>query len=188
MLVIIIVIFIILAGLQTAYYKRKGAYHHMWKVLALPFLPQEHIRGAFGELRLESEDGDTRLSDLADYIEQNWMSNTVRYVSEWSVFMQPVSTNNDVEGWHRRLNVQARRGQLPLYMLIELLHRESKLVELQATLVSDNRLKRYQRTKYTNMQGRIFTLWDEYSEEKKDHCLSPVPSFTDQQSASDMDL
>ena len=139
----------------------------MRKVLALPFLPQEHIRGAFDELRLESEDGDTRLRDLADYIEQTWMSSTVWSVSEWSVFMQPVRTNNDVEGWHRRLNVQARRGQLPLYMLIELLHRESKLVELQATLVSDNRLKRYQRTKYTNMQGRIFTLWDEYSEEKR---------------------
>ena len=60
--------------------------------------------------------------------------------------------------------MQARRGQLPLYMLIEL---ESKLVELQAMLVSDNRLKRYQRTKYTNMQGRIFTLWDEYSEGKR---------------------
>ena len=130
----------------------------MRQVLALPFLPQEHIRGAFDELRLEIEDGDTRFSDLADYIEQTWMSSTVWSVSEWSVFMQPVRTNNDVE---------ARRGQLPLHMLIELLHRESKLVELQATQVSGNRLKRYQRTKYTNMQGCIFTLWDEHAEEKR---------------------
>jgi hypothetical protein len=137
----------------------------MRKLLALPLLPQEHIEGAFRLLRTQNEDD--RLSQLYDYIHQTWMSSTVWAVSEWSVFMQPVRTNNDVEGWHRRLNVQARRGQLPLYMLIQLLHRESRVVELQATLVSDNKLRRYQRQKYKKLQGCIFDLWDQYSKGEK---------------------
>jgi hypothetical protein len=49
---------------------------------------------------------------------------------EWSVFMLSVRTNNDCEGWHRRLNVQARRGTLPFYTLIALLHEEARLVQL----------------------------------------------------------
>ena len=40
----------------------------------------------------------------------------------WSVFRQPVQTNNDVEGWHCPLNDKASRGQLNLYKLIQLLY------------------------------------------------------------------
>jgi hypothetical protein len=73
-------------------------------------------------------------------------------VGEWSVFMLSVRTNNDCEGWHRRLNVQARRSTLPFYTLVALLHEEARLVDLTAILVSEKRLKRYQKT-YT-LQSR----------------------------------
>ena len=77
--------------------------------------------------------------------------------------MQAVRTNNDVEGWHRRLNVQARRGSLPFYMLVQLLHKEADMVELQVQMVSDRRLKRHQRKTYADMQGALFKYWTEYS-------------------------
>ena len=45
--------------------------------------------------------------------------------------------NNDVEGWHSGLNKRASgRAQMPLYMLINLLHKEACLVALQIRLVS----------------------------------------------------
>ena len=40
----------------------------------------------------------------------------------WSVFRQPVQTNNDMEGWHYPLNNKASHGQLNLYKLIQLLY------------------------------------------------------------------
>ena len=35
------------SGLQTAYFEKKGRYKFVRKVLALPFLPGEHILTAF---------------------------------------------------------------------------------------------------------------------------------------------
>lgn len=91
------------------------------------------------------------------------MTSSVWSVAEWCVFMQPIRTNNDVEGWCRRLNVRARRGRLPFYMLLQLLHSESQMVELQAHLVSENKLRRYQRKKYAKLQGKLFSLWEQYT-------------------------
>ena len=55
------------------------------------------------------------------------------------------------------------RGQLPLYLLIHLLSEESRMVRIQARLLSEGKLSRYQRKKYRTMQGRIFKVWEEYS-------------------------
>ena len=40
------------------------------------------------------------------------------YVSNISRFSFHVLTNNDCEGWHRRLNTRARRAKLPFYVLL----------------------------------------------------------------------
>ena len=41
-------------------------------------------------------------------------------VPSWSVFNQAIWTNNDVEGWHHKLNWKARKGNLQFYLLITL--------------------------------------------------------------------
>ena len=47
-------------------------------------------------------------------------------------------TNNDIEGWHLGLNRRASgKSQLPLYLLIRLLHREARRTSLQIRLVSE---------------------------------------------------
>ena len=43
---------------------------------------------------------ENKLSLLADYFEENWLKNTLWEPKCWSVFNQPIRTNNDVEGWH----------------------------------------------------------------------------------------
>ena len=67
--------------------------------------------------------------DLVDYMKRQWIENPVFTPKDWSVYKQPVRTNNDIEGWHNALNRRAG-GQcnLPLYYLIELLDREAELV------------------------------------------------------------
>jgi len=123
----------------------------MRKVLALPFLPSEHVAQTFESLCEQTSDA--RLNDLTSYVRETWMASSIWSPGEWTAFMEPVRTNNDVEGWHRRLNQQAQRGQLAFYLLVRLLKNEADVVSLQARLVSAKKLKRFQRKKYAVMQG-----------------------------------
>ena len=55
----------------------------------------------------------------------------------WSVFMQSIRTNNNIEGWHHSLNRRvAGWCGLPFYMSVALLHKEARLVLQQIRLVS----------------------------------------------------
>ena len=61
-------------------------------------------------------------------------------IASWCVFTRAVGTNNDVEGWHRRLNTNAKKEHLSFYQLITLLHQECKKTDLEVQLVSDGKL------------------------------------------------
>ena len=72
-------------------------------------------------------------------------------------------TNNDIDGWHHRLNRKANgKSHLPFYHLVKLLHSEAILTKLQVRLVSEEKLTRMQRQKYLNLQAKIFRLWDQF--------------------------
>ena len=130
------------------------------KLLALPFLPAEHIAPAFD--RLESRNENESLAALFTYIGDTWMRSSVWPPHRWTVYQDAVRTNNDVEGWHRRLNCQSRRGQQQFYMLADTLYQEAEFVGIQTRLVAENKLKRYHRAKYSELQGRLYDLWGQY--------------------------
>ena len=108
------------------------------------------------------------LRKLIDYIQDNWVHTTKWPTSNWSVYNRSIRTNNDCEGWHRRVNSKVIRHHLPSYQLVEFLHQEATLVTLQAQLVAEDKLKRDQRSHYKNQQGKIFDLWDRYQAKKLD--------------------
>ena len=87
-------------------------------------------------------------------------------VAEWSVYFQTTHTNNDIEGWHNRLNHSVRHVQLNLYHLISLLHDEARLVDIQVKLVSEGRIRQDHRRRYANLQSRTFRYWGELLPEK----------------------
>ena len=113
--------------------------------MALPFLPPVHIRPAFAGLRQKSSLEQT--TALLKYVEDTWMTSTVWDVSSWSVFGQTVRTNNDCEGWHHRINRRAKKGNLQFYLLIVLLYKEASVLPIQVKMVSEGKLRRYQRKK-----------------------------------------
>ncbi|XP_071810736.1 uncharacterized protein [Apostichopus japonicus] len=88
-----------------------------------------------------------KIQELVEYIRRQWIEESLWKPPTWSVFRQPVRTNNDVEGWHGALNRHARRGNLTFYLLI---------------IVSDNKLHRRQRKQYRLVQGQLIALWDSY--------------------------
>ena len=148
-------------GLQTLYSNDRGTYLFIRKVMALPFLPEEEIQPMF--VRLEPQAVGVQLQSFTDYVKSTWIESAVWPPSCWSVYLQAVRTNNDVEGWHFRLSRRASgKSQLPFYLLLQLLHREAQVAALNIRLVSEKKLRRIQRRVYRDLQTRIFSLWEEY--------------------------
>lgn len=134
--------------------------------MALPFLPEHEIVPMF--LCLKNQATTPPLQLLINYISDTWIHGSNWPPSSWTVYMQSVRTNNDVEGWHHSLNCRASgKSQLPMYTLINLLHQEAKLVSIQVRLVSEKKLKRIQRRKYRVLQARVFNLWGKYENNVK---------------------
>ena len=114
--------------------------------------------------RLEGAAGSPKLQDFMQYVDRTWITCRTWPPSSWSVFMKSIRTNNDIEGWHLGLNRRASgKSQLPLYLLIGLLHREARRTSLQIRLVSEKKLHRIQRKKFRDLQTKIFTFWDEFN-------------------------
>ncbi|XP_035686596.1 uncharacterized protein LOC118422872 [Branchiostoma floridae] len=149
-------------GLQTAYRRNQRVHAWVRQLMALPFLPAASIPAALEELTRKSAG---ELTSLAEYVRQTWLNSTIFTPRRWSVYMQSVRTNNDLEGWHRRLNMKARKAKLPFYLLVDLLHRESLIVKAQVRMVCEGRLRSHQRQKYKNLQGKIFTAWERFDDD-----------------------
>ena len=147
-------------GLATAYRNDEDTHKLCRQFLALPYLPHEHIEPMFE--RLAKRATTSLLTTLVEYIRINWIKTSLWNPETWSIFKQPIRTNNDVEGWHGALNRHARRGNLTFYLLVKLLHEQSKLIGIQIRLVSDNKLQRRQRKEYRLMHGQINQVWDSY--------------------------
>ena len=65
-------------------------------------------------------------------------------------------THNDIEGWHNGLNKRASgRVQMPLYMLVHLLHKEAYLVAYQIRLVSKRKLTKLQKKITTQSKRKL---------------------------------
>lgn len=131
-------------------------------IMALPMLPAEHITAAFDRLYPTLRTLDPRLHRLADYIRKTWITTSVFPPHTWSVYKRAIRTNNDVEGWHNRLNSRHRQSSPPFYQLVERLHSEAKLASIQCLLLDNGRLRRRQHDKYKNRHRLLFAAWDAY--------------------------
>ena len=75
----------------------------------------EHVPAVFTSLR--PEEMSRPMERLFAYMDDTWITGKVWQPVDWSVFMMTVRTDNDVEGWHLRLNNRGKRGTiLNLYL------------------------------------------------------------------------
>jgi hypothetical protein len=148
-------------GLATAYRNDEGTNKYCRRLMSLPFLPHEHIPIMFFSLKREANN--EQLKNLCSYIEDTWMTSSIWTPADWSIFMMPIRTNNDCEGWHNRLNAKSPKGNMNMYVLINLLHEESNAISRQIALLSNNKLKKLQKKKYKNIQAKIFELWEQFN-------------------------
>lgn len=113
--------------------------------------------------RLKEEASTDKLKQLCKYIEDTWLNSTIWKPKDWSVFMLAIRTNNDCEGWHRRINIHEHKASRSMYLLFEVLHEEAITVKLQVQLLCHKKLQRHQRKKYREIQGKIFDLWEQFN-------------------------
>ena len=71
-------------------------------------------------------------------------------------------TNNDVEGYHRRLNGKCRHAAMPFYELIEVLHAEAMMVSYELRCMGIKRVRQCQRKKYAAINDQLTVLWEQY--------------------------
>ena len=81
------------------------------EMMALPLLPHEHIVAAFDLLAARVTATTPMLLELVAYMRSTWITGAVFTPRDWCVYRQVVRTNNDVEGWHYRLNHRGKRGK-----------------------------------------------------------------------------
>ncbi|XP_064647503.1 uncharacterized protein LOC135500187 [Lineus longissimus] len=105
----------------------------------------------------------THCNAFTTYIRHQWIDCHLLKPATWSVFMQPVRTKNDVEGWHGALNRHASRGNLSFYLMVRLLVEQANLVNMQVRLVSDKKLKLRQRKQYRSNQAKIAAAWNDFN-------------------------
>lgn len=94
--------------------------------MALPYLPEDELGPMIRQL--ERDASTSELTNLAQYMKSTWINeNKLGAVVVVSIY-EINHSNNDVEGWHFRLNRQASgKSQLPSYILVKLLHKEARL-------------------------------------------------------------
>ena len=116
-------------GLQSAYTNDDKTYKFVSQLLSLPYVPDEHVEGLFLRFYRKAV-GSQPLLNLLEYFNTTWIRSEIWPPKAWCVFDRSVRTNNDVEVWHYRLNLKARRGQINFYSLKMLLHNEARLETL----------------------------------------------------------
>lgn len=159
---------------------------YLCKFMALPFLPEDNIQPMFEQLHLKATTDHPK--QFVNYVSETWISSNTWPPSSWSVYMMAIRSNNNVEGWHNGLHHCASgRCHMAFYLLIGLLHEEARLTALRIWLVSERKLKRIQRDKFRSLQAKIFDLWDDFLNQRKNaeqllrqcaHLHGPLKAFT----------
>ncbi|KAG1653158.1 hypothetical protein GQR58_025784 [Nymphon striatum] len=103
-------------GLQHEYEQKGNVYELLRKVFALPFLPADDIASAFQKLSDKVDASACRLTAFFQYVHDTWITNRTWPLQSITVFGRSIRTNNDVEGWHNRINRRAKKSNLPFYM------------------------------------------------------------------------
>ena len=83
-------------GLRVPYLTSGAIHSYIKKVLALSYIPAEHIKPTFEKLSLRVQLADPKIQELIAYMRKTWIESSLWSPDTWSVFNMSVRTNNDV--------------------------------------------------------------------------------------------
>ena len=129
--------------------------------MCLCYLPDNVNAPTFQRLRTKHTD--EKLKPLFDYMHKTWISHKIWAPHNWSVYETAVRTNNDIEGWHNRLNRQGRPN-MAFYLLIDLLKREADFSADVVRLLSGRKVRQHRRKDGKQADARLCKLWKQFHE------------------------
>lgn len=127
--------------------------------MSLHLMPHEKIEKRFKSIQRTCRG---KMKKFCSYIDRNWIKSNTWPPVNWSVFRQDDRTNNDVEGWHNRIN-EGKNGAFNLFHLIDQLHYEATLISLQAKLMERGENLRRRNKACQQLQDDLVALWDQYT-------------------------
>ncbi|KAL8573027.1 hypothetical protein ACOMHN_010457 [Nucella lapillus] len=124
-------------GMQQGFNTDPALHHYCKQFLSLPYLPWEKVDPTLQELEAEATIEAQR--HMCAYVRHTLLDNTL---------------------WHPS-SCKAARGQLNLYLLLQLLSGEAALVSVNLTLLRESAITRQQRKAAKNATRRLFKLLDQ---------------------------
>lgn len=147
-------------GLQREYNKKEELYSVVRMVFALALLPTSHIATGYAYIKAKADSLSLPSTDrLFQYFERYWLGQSYWGPSDWSMFGMPTRTNNDLEGWHTKLNRSLPYHKPNLYLIITLLDKESRDIPRQVRQVEREELTRRQAKGTKQRQKVLDKLW-----------------------------
>lgn len=140
---------------------------YLQMIFALPYLPTEHIKEGFQSIlrRVEKHVDGGELEEFLGYVENTWLNNSVWGLESLSVFKMTNRTNNDLEGWHNRLNSKLPQTNPNMYTLIAILAKEAELTKVNAQLVANEQYsKRILRNQSVEFLWSIYNTYSKPSQ------------------------
>ncbi|KRY30779.1 hypothetical protein T01_6511 [Trichinella spiralis] len=136
-------------GMQISYIHEAETKKKVKMLLAAAFLPLHDIPAA---VELLGRDAIGSVAVLFNYFRVEWMPPD--RLPLWNVYNVNICTNNDLEGWHFKMNRFAGKRHIGFYELLQLLIDEQGRVTANDLHIKNK--------KYEQLQQRITALTAEY--------------------------
>ena len=146
--------------LATRYREEADTRKTVRMLMALAFLPVLCVRPALAQLETEIPPGDDDMSNLVDYFRRTWLG--LFPPSTWSVYSENVRTNNQVEGWHSRMNKKIAKAHPNFYQWLKHVREEQAATETTAHRAALGAAPPARRRKYVALDERLARLKDRF--------------------------
>ena len=170
-------------GLSNAYRTDERVKQLIKCLFALPLLPLREMMSQFSNIQTEFEANGYKMQRLYNYVAETWFGSSVWEPRNICVYQRLVRTNNDVEGYHRRLNHRLGKKP-PIYELIQFLHKEAKLIDVTCKSLTSKIVTNVRRKQTRAVQAFLTVLWKKFEEGDIDggglllESLKFTPSFS----------
>ncbi|CAL4103121.1 unnamed protein product, partial [Meganyctiphanes norvegica] len=149
--------------LKSAYKKNPGTQYLCRKLMALPLIPCQSIPNVFEDLEVEiAQTGNQKLINLTIYMRNNWIDGRLFKPVDWCWFDMFTRTNNDLEGYHHRLNKRCVRQHLKFIQLVNKLKEEALQMEHDVYGVFMGVVTVIQNRATRDRNAKLSTLWGSF--------------------------
>ena len=150
-------------GLSIPYKTDQETRRLIKTLFTLPMLPLREMCIEFSQLKDHFEDSGDLMNTLYNYMAQTWFGSSVWKPRNLCGYRRLVRTNNDLEGYHRRINGKLGKDP-PIYDLVKFLFKEGKKVNTTCKIITCKNVKMERRKNTREKQAHLTELWNQFEE------------------------